>query len=69
MGFLVGDDLGVGRAVRAYLERADNEAVIERCTLTARHRTCGEFPLIVLSWMPPGVDGLEFRRRHRQLPC
>jgi DNA-binding response OmpR family regulator len=64
---VVEDDLGIARAVRAYLEKEGFEVDVVTDGLLALQRALAEAPLlIVLDWMLPGLDGLEFMRRLRQ---
>lgn len=64
---VVEDDLGIARAVRAYLEKEGFEVDVVTDGLLALQRALAEAPLlIVLDWMLPGLDGLKFMRRLRQ---
>lgn len=64
---VVEDDDGIVRAVRAYLERAGFEVSVASDGLQGLHQALAEPPtLIVLDWMLPGLDGLEFMRRLRR---
>ena len=64
---VVEDDDGIVRAVKAYLERAGFEVSVASDGLLGLHQALAESPtLIVLDWMLPGLDGLEFMRRLRR---
>ncbi len=64
---VVEDDPGIVRALKAYLEREGFDVAVAADGLFALKRTLTEPPaLIVLDWMLPGLDGLEFMRRLRQ---
>lgn len=64
---VVEDDPGIARAVKAYLEREGFEVNVETDGLPALHLALAEAPaLIVLDWMLPDLDGLEFMKQLRQ---
>lgn len=64
---VVEDDLDIVRVVKSYLERS--EFIVDTASdgLTGLSRALDEPPsLIVLDWMLPGIDGLEFMKRLRR---
>lgn len=64
---VVEDDPGIARAVKAYLEREGFEVDVETDGLPALRQALAEAPtLIVLDWMLPDLDGLEFMKQLRQ---
>ena len=64
---VVEDDPGIARAVKAYLEREGFEVNVETDGLPALRLALAEAPaLIVLDWMLPDLDGLEFMNQLRQ---
>lgn len=64
---VVEDDPGIARAVKAYLEREGFEVDVATDGLPALRHALAEPPtLIVLDWMLPDLDGLEFMKQLRQ---
>ena len=64
---IVEDDPDVLKVVRAYLERDAYTVSIAQDGLTGLSFALMEAPsLIVLDWMLPGIDGLEFMKRLRK---
>lgn len=64
---VVEDDPGIARAVKAYLEREGFEVTAAAEGLPALRHALAEPPtLIVLDWMLPDLDGLEFMKQLRQ---
>lgn len=64
---VVEDDPGIVRAVKAYLEQEGFGVAVAADGLLALNAALAETPtLIVLDWMLPSLDGLEFMRRLRQ---
>lgn len=64
---IVEDDPDLAQFVKAYLERAGYTVKTARDGLTGLSAALGEYPdLIVLDWMLPGIDGLEFMKRLRR---
>ena len=64
---VVEDDPGIARAVKAYLEREGFEVTAAAEGLHALRHALAEPPtLIVLDWMLPDLDGLEFMKQLRQ---
>ena len=64
---VVEDDPGIVRAVKAYLEQEGFDVAVAADGLLALKAALTETPtLIVLDWMLPSLDGLEFMRRLRQ---
>jgi len=63
---IVEDDPDVINVVKAYLERDAYDVQIARDGLTGLSGALEQAPsLIVLDWMLPGIDGLEFMKRLR----
>lgn len=64
---IVEDDPDLARFVKAYLERAGYTVRTARDGLTGLLAALEGYPdLIVLDWMLPGIDGLEFMKRLRR---
>lgn len=64
---IVEDDPDLAQFVKAYLERASYIVKTARDGLTGLSAALEEYPdLIVLDWMLPGIDGLEFMKRLRR---
>lgn len=63
---IVEDDADVVRVTSAYLEREGFQIDVARDGLSGLEQALGAPPdLIVLDWMLPGIDGLDFMRRLR----
>jgi DNA-binding response OmpR family regulator len=64
---VVEDDPDIVHVVRSYLERSDYTVDTALDGLTGLSRVLEEPPsLIILDWMLPGIDGLEFMKRLRR---
>lgn len=64
---IVEDDQHIVRVVKAYLEKEGYRTDVANDGLTGLEKALRRSPtLIVLDWMLPGLDGLEFMKRLRQ---